>query len=1131
MDPALMQAFLTEAIGLQSYLQSLQIELSDGLNRVSRVVDLATKTGLTTNAGLQPQDRGRIQRRASSTRSSHNQNTDQELLKKQAFASAAKFDNMSNSGTVPEHVKLGLKWDSSDYISAANLMTEQNDIVAETDVPKAPAISKLKTSVRRLSMFRSLSSGHERKTVPEASSDHLLSSYDVKSDIMKVDYKKGEAPNHEAEENSGEGNEKPEMKMTKEPALRKLTSSVRRNSTMGSLSASSESRLAHFASADQLPVYNSKSEILTTKLHSNVIGQEQLPIYIPSRKLETGQEDSNSKTDLTPSHRISVIISDTGDDIAHQTSQSYTELSTLEESGLSRIISAVSVISATGEMDGSSHTIMDTSMDTPFDKTRKKEWDSEHCATAITKGKSYETQMQIEIPFEEGVIVMQPHPGMPTLPKKIFVPNECENAELTDHSRLPPLSLGLPDGHSVDIAPNSSQKRPAMAPAFIDKRQGTKHPGSSGKLKSKSKWENLRQQAIKDAAPPRLSTVLQAAFPEILAAKRQEIEQQAQQEKLEGAKKNWGKLQTAVMIPKEKRILMPPTRLASLVATALPDIPNLKTKTVPVIVAKKPVPYNTWKALMHFYLLCPAFDDTGNHIRIANYHTVQYRKHNFFIDGLHPMSWFCSSLTLFFITFYNAILLLLPYQAAYFDDVSKQSSLLLTITVVYVCDTAINLVTPKKNHGGDTRLRIKRPDLREWLKSYVRRNWLVDVLSAVPWLIIIQSSTAALPLSIITLLRALKIPSMMRRSPVFLRIYKNVESIRGIGNILVRIIPVGITVLIFIHFEACIIFWIGKLSGFDSWDIIFDHWSHYPGGISASSAYDKYVWMLSQCVGNTFPMTFKPQSNAEQIFTLIFIIFGAILYATFVGLISSAAISFDASGKLYRQKIDELTDYLNWKNIDAQTQKKLLNYYEFKYRGKYFEESSLLADMNESLRMELAAINSRQLIEKVPFLKREMKDGRDATYLGKIATALQPIYFIPGDYVINQVYPYSLSLQSFKLHVKGELGSDMYFVLTGKLNIIVNGVVVATFSDGSFFGEVALIASIPRTASVQAITTSHLYSLSANDFTGIIQEFDDMKERIEKIVSRASLACSLTNKSDSTRNVWPKFAWNRRRTC
>ncbi|KAJ3064041.1 hypothetical protein HDU98_000212, partial [Podochytrium sp. JEL0797] len=46
---------------------------------------------------------------------------------------------------------------------------------------------------------------------------------------------------------------------------------------------------------------------------------------------------------------------------------------------------------------------------------------------------------------------------------------------------------------------------------------------------------------------------------------------------------------------------------------------------------------------------------------------------------------------------------------------------------------------------------------------------------------------------------------------------------------------------------------------------------------------------------------------------------------------------------------------------------------------------------------------------------------------------------------------------------------------------------------------VALIANIPRTASVQAATPCHLYSLSAKDFNSIILEFSDIRKRIDQI--------------------------------
>jgi hypothetical protein len=113
-------------------------------------------------------------------------------------------------------------------------------------------------------------------------------------------------------------------------------------------------------------------------------------------------------------------------------------------------------------------------------------------------------------------------------------------------------------------------------------------------------------------------------------------------------------------------------------------------------------------------------------------------------------------------------------------------------------------------------------------------------------------------------------------------------------------------------------------------------------------------------------------------------------------------MGMDAPGKMFRQKMDELNDYMNWKNLNPITRMKVKRYYDVKYRGKFFEEGTLLDEMNESLRSEIAIHNCRELITKVPFLKRDENDGRDEMFLGKIATSLTPCYFVAGDVVINQ---------------------------------------------------------------------------------------------------------------------------------
>ncbi|KAI9336711.1 cyclic nucleotide-binding-like protein [Obelidium mucronatum] len=302
---------------------------------------------------------------------------------------------------------------------------------------------------------------------------------------------------------------------------------------------------------------------------------------------------------------------------------------------------------------------------------------------------------------------------------------------------------------------------------------------------------------------------------------------------------------------------------------------------------------------------------------------------------------------------------------------------------------------------------------------------------------------------------------MLAHNGMCRKIGYHIENLGGIGSVMSRIIPICGLLIVFMHLQACSLYYVSSLQKFSTWNNQFDHWRNFEGGIEAANRSEAYTWMLIQAVGNMFAMNFKPQTIPEQVLNIIFIVCGGALYALLVGLLSSAVIAYDSSGRLYRQKLDELNEYMTWKRIDVPTKKKVLSYYEFKYRGKYFEEQNLLADMNGSLRMM----------------------GVIPSIFGKIAMALTAMYYITGDFVFHQ----------------GEIGAGMYFIHSGMVNIIVSGKQVATAKEGSFFGEVALIANIPRTASIQAACACTLYSLSAVDFTTIINEFEDMKERMELI--------------------------------
>ncbi|ORY50735.1 hypothetical protein BCR33DRAFT_493388 [Rhizoclosmatium globosum] len=149
----------------------------------------------------------------------------------------------------------------------------------------------------------------------------------------------------------------------------------------------------------------------------------------------------------------------------------------------------------------------------------------------------------------------------------------------------------------------------------------------------------------------------------------------------------------------------------------------------------------------------------------------------------------------------------------------------------------------------------------------------------------------------------------------------------------------------------------------------------------------------------------------------MFAMTGAGLYAAIVGAVSSLAMGLDASGRLYKQKLDELHEYMRWKDLAPPTRRKILKYYDLKYRGKYFEEATLLNEMNDSLKMEIAIHNCRDLISKVSFLRRQESDGRDELFVGKVASEFLPCYFVAGDIIFTQ----------------GQVGMEMYSLFPEQL--------------------------------------------------------------------------------------------------
>lgn len=105
----------------------------------------------------------------------------------------------------------------------------------------------------------------------------------------------------------------------------------------------------------------------------------------------------------------------------------------------------------------------------------------------------------------------------------------------------------------------------------------------------------------------------------------------------------------------------------------------------------------------------------------------------------------------------------------------------------------------------------------------------------------------------------------------------------------------------------------------------------------------------------------------------------------------------------------------------------------------------------------------------------------------------------------------SLRLKSLKqgqaLFWKGDEGTALYIVKKGTIKIVLPSaegeeIIVTMFSEGDFFGEMALLDGEPRSADAVAIESSEVFILSRTNFLSFLQTNVDAIKAILSLLSK-----------------------------
>jgi glucose-6-phosphate 1-dehydrogenase len=122
---------------------------------------------------------------------------------------------------------------------------------------------------------------------------------------------------------------------------------------------------------------------------------------------------------------------------------------------------------------------------------------------------------------------------------------------------------------------------------------------------------------------------------------------------------------------------------------------------------------------------------------------------------------------------------------------------------------------------------------------------------------------------------------------------------------------------------------------------------------------------------------------------------------------------------------------------------------------------------------------SEEQLRKIPLFK----DG-DQLCLSQLLMALRARQAAAGETIIR----------------KGDIGSEMYLLVRGEAEVVnVERCLFTTLKSGDFFGEIALVLSMPRIATVRAKSDCDLLVLGTADFRRILRDHGQFSKDVAKV--------------------------------
>lgn len=367
----------------------------------------------------------------------------------------------------------------------------------------------------------------------------------------------------------------------------------------------------------------------------------------------------------------------------------------------------------------------------------------------------------------------------------------------------------------------------------------------------------------------------------------------------------------------------------------------------------------------------------------------------------------------------------------------------LIISTIFIVDILISKSLSAKQRNSES--------IGEQSFKYTKSHKFFDFIAVIPF-DLIAGVTGFNNLGILQLLRLFKIKKIVQ---IFIHneVYKKIID-------KIKVFSFIILVIIVLHWISCL--WLEF-----TFDAEKSHLSNYINSI---------YWVITTLSTVGFG-DISPQTDHAKLFTMIIMILGVAFYGITIGFISSILLRHNKHQEESTERLHDLLLYMEHYKIPWETQNQVDVFYRHIMKNRMsVDDEKIINELPEHLQYELKIYKQMNLVSKVKIFA-----DCNQSILKEVSKKLKVHTFEPGNLIIKE----------------GVIGSSLYFVSFGVVSVYSKDKVISILGDGDFFGEIAIIKKVTRTANVKAITFCELYSLEKDDFVELVSKHPELKVSFE----------------------------------